>query len=39
MELSMNKRFKLISWNIDGLDRLQYTLEERTGGIVAVIQR
>ncbi|CAF4324743.1 unnamed protein product [Rotaria sp. Silwood2] len=38
-ELSMNKRFKLISWNIDGLDRLQYTLEERTRGVVDVIQR
>ncbi|CAF4746129.1 unnamed protein product [Rotaria sp. Silwood1] len=38
-ELSMNKRFKLISWNIDGLDRLQHTLEERTRGVVAVIQR
>ncbi|UJR38694.1 hypothetical protein I4U23_031360 [Adineta vaga] len=33
------KYFKLISWNIDGLDKLQETLRERTSSVINVIKQ
>ena len=33
------KRFKLLSWNIDGLDEQANTIDIRTRGVVKVIQR
>jgi hypothetical protein len=39
VELKIKKYFKLLSWNIDGLDQLQETLATRTLGVVDVIQR
>ena len=32
-------RFKLLSWNIDGLDEQEKTLETRTRGVIDVIKR
>lgn len=39
VKLEAPKRFKLLSWNIDGLDRRQETLVTRTQAIVDVIKR
>ena len=33
------KRFKILSWNIDGLDEQQNTIEIRTRGVIDVIKR
>jgi hypothetical protein len=32
-------RFKLLSWNIDGLDEQENTIEIRTRGVIDVIKR
>ncbi len=32
-------RFKLLSWNIDGLDEQENTIETRTRGVIDVIKR
>jgi hypothetical protein len=32
-------RFKLLSWNIDGLDEQENTIEMRTRGVIDVIKR
>jgi hypothetical protein len=32
-------RFKLLSWNIDGLDEQENTIEIRTRGVINVIKR
>jgi hypothetical protein len=32
-------RFKLLSWNIDGLDEQKNTIETRTHGVIDVIKR
>lgn len=32
-------RFKLLSWNIDGLDEQEHTIETRTQGVIDVIKR
>lgn len=32
-------RFKLLSWNIDGLDEQENTIETRTRGVIEVIKR
>jgi hypothetical protein len=37
--LKIKKHFKLLSWNIDGLDSLQDTLAMQTGGVIDVIIR
>jgi len=34
-----NKRFKLLSWNIDGLDEQENTIDIRTRGVINVIKR
>jgi hypothetical protein len=39
VESNFKKQFKLLSWNIDGLDRLEETLNERTRGVIDVIER
>ena len=33
------KYFKVLSWNIDGLDEQQNTIDVRTRGVINVIQR
>ncbi len=39
VELEVKKHFKLLSWNIDGLDHFRETLGIRTRGVVDVIRR
>lgn len=39
VELKAKKHLKLLSWNIDGLDRYRETLAIRTRGIIDVIKR
>jgi hypothetical protein len=37
--MKSTKRFKVMSWNIDGLDEQENTIEMRTRGVVNVIKR
>ncbi len=37
--VSDKTRFKLLSWNIDGLDEQENTIEMRTRGVIDVIKR
>ncbi|CAF0964540.1 unnamed protein product [Adineta ricciae] len=37
--LKAKTRFKLLSWNIDGLDEQENTIETRTRGVIDVIKR
>jgi hypothetical protein len=39
VELKAKKYFKLLSWNIDGLDHDPETLTIRTRGVIDVIKR
>ncbi len=39
VKIKIKKYFKLLSWNIDGLDRLEETMEVRTRGVVDVVKR
>ena len=38
-ETKSSTRFKLLSWNIDGLDEQENTIETRTHGVIDVIKR
>lgn len=38
-ETTAKKRFKILSWNIDGLDEKENTIEIRTRGVIDVIKR
>jgi hypothetical protein len=38
-ETKVKTRFKLLSWNIDGLDEQENTIETRTRGVIDVIKR
>jgi len=38
-ESKVKTRFKLLSWNIDGLDEQENTIEIRTRGVIDVIKR
>lgn len=38
-ETKSQRRFKLLSWNIDGLDEQENTIEIRTRGVIDVIKR
>jgi hypothetical protein len=38
-ETKVKTRFKILSWNIDGLDEQQNTIEIRTRGIIDIIKR
>jgi hypothetical protein len=37
--IKSKKYFKLLSWNIDGLDEQENTIEIRTRGVIDVIKR
>lgn len=38
-EMKTPTRFKLLSWNIDGLDEQENTIDVRTRGVIDVIKR
>ena len=39
VKFEVQKRFKLLSWNIDGLDQRRETLVTRTHAVVDIIKR